>query len=439
MPVVFRPTMRAVVLCALCVPAALAVVTLLPRVWYVSLYAPALLLALMAVDLVPAAAGRRLAVAVHTPPRIHVGATENTACRITLAGFSGPLALEVLLEISGDAVPPESVHGVLENGVLECAIPLTPTRRGVVGVDALWLRWQGSLGLVAAHSRHPVASTVDVVPNVRGIHEAALQFFSRDAVFGTKTQRMRGEGTEFDALCDYSQGMDSRFIDWKRSARHRKLLCKEFRQERNHQVVLGLDTGHLMLEPINAMPRLDHAIRAGLLLGRICLHSGDYVGGCAFDSAFRSFLRPGRGMPFFTHLQKFTASLAYRPEETNFTLALAELESRLQRRALVVLFTEFVDTVSVELLLESLHRMARRHVVVFVTMSDPILATLQNAPPKTFLSAAQAVLADDFLRERAIVLERIARLGVHCIDTRAEGISTALLNRYLMVKQRGLL
>lgn len=56
-----------------------------------------------------------------------------------------------------------------------------------------------------------------------------------------------------------------------------------------------------------------------------------------------------------------------------------------------------------------------------------------------FASAARAVTADDLLRERAVVLERVARMGVHCLDVPAGELSPALLNRYLAIKQRGLL
>ena len=233
--------------------------------------------------------------------------------------------------------------------------------------------------------------------------------------------------------------MDNRFIDWKRSARHKKLLAKEFRQERNHQVVFGFDTGRLMLEPVEGLTRLDHAVRAGLILSWVCLHSGDLVGGCGFDANFRSFIKPNRGMSHFTQFQRFTAGLEYQTEETNFTLGLAELNSRLRRRALVVIFTEFIDAVSAELMLESLGLMARRHLIVFVTLSDPYLARLQNAPPDDFKAAARAVLADSFLRDRAIVIERAARMGVHCLDVPVGELSASLLNRYLMIKQRGLL
>src|SRR5262249_8703513 len=160
-------------------------------------------------------------------------------------------------------------------------------------------------------------------------------------------------------------------IDWKHSARHLKLLSKEFRTERNHQIMLAFDTGYLMCEPLEGIPRLDHAISAGLLLAWISLRQGDLVGTYGFDAAVRQYLQPMRGLASFARVQRATADLAYRHEETNFTLGLAELSQRLKRRALLVLFTDFVDTVTAELLVESLQRVSNRHVVVFVTLRDP--------------------------------------------------------------------
>ena len=433
-----RPTPMAVLLFALSVPAALLVITLFREAWYVSLYLPVFVLAAILADLAMTLPAKALFCDIRVPSRLYVGQAGNVTAKLA-ADYGKTMPMQGLLEFTGEADDPLPVAGGLVEGGCVLKLPVTPRRRGRVAIEALWLRWRGPLGLIEHIRRLDIDAAIDVTPDVKGIHEAALQFFARDAVYGVKTQRLRGEGTEFDALCEYTQGMDSRFMDWKRSAKHRKLLCKEFQQERNHQVVLGFDTGHLMLEPINGVPKLDHAIKAALLLGWISLHSGDLVGGCGFDARFRHYLKPGRGMPYFTQFQRFSSGLEYGTDETNFTLGLAELNSRLQRRALVVLFTEFVDTISAELLLESLQRMARRHLVVFVTLRDPMLSGLQNRAPKGFLDAAESVVAGDFLRERSIVLEKIARLGVHCLDTPAAGLSSALLNRYLMIKQRGLL
>lgn len=434
-----RPTSRAVLIFSLSVPMALWVVSLRSGAWYVALYLPVSLLAFLATDALMMLPNRRLQISVQVPQQIPLGESSSVRVELLGRGYERPIAVRVLLEQQGEAEPPTAVSGEMKRGRLLFNLPLIPRRRGQIEIEAFWVSWKGPLGLIERVRREPIGKTVDVVPDVKGIHEAALSFFARDAVHGEKTQRSKGEGTEFEDLREYAQGMDTRLIDWKRSARHRKLLCKEFKQERNHQIVFGFDTGHLMLEPLDGLPRLDRAVKSALLLAWVSLRGGDLVGGASFDVRFRSFLQPGRGMPYFTQIQRFAAALAYRTEETNFTLGLAELNGRLRRRALVVLFTEFIDLISAELLIESLRLVSRRHLVVFVTMRDPMLTRLRDSFPANFSGLAQAVISDDFLRERSVVLQRIARLGVQCLDVPFGSLPAALLNRYLTIKQRGLL
>jgi uncharacterized protein (DUF58 family) len=68
-----------------------------------------------------------------------------------------------------------------------------------------------------------------------------------------------------------------------------------------------------------------------------------------------------------------------------------------------------------------------------------MLTRLTRHAPDRFEAVAQAVIAHEFQRERAVVLERIARLGVHCLDVEAGGLSMGLINRYFEVKQKGLI
>jgi uncharacterized protein (DUF58 family) len=74
-----------------------------------------------------------------------------------------------------------------------------------------------------------------------------------------------------------------------------------------------------------------------------------------------------------------------------------------------VLFTDFVDTVSAELLLDSLQRIANRHAVLFVTLRDGLLEGLVNRPPERLADVAGAVIAHDFLHDRAVVFQRLQR------------------------------
>ena len=86
-----------------------------------------------------------------------------------------------------------------------------------------------------------------------------------------------------------------------------------------------------------------------------------------------------------------------------------------------------------------MRRIATRHLLIFVTIRDRLLADIFEAPPADAAQVARAVLAADFRRERAIVLEKLERLGIQCLDLPPAELPMALLNRYLAIKQRGLL
>ena len=435
-----KPTPRAVAVFLAGIPLTLLLVIYNPALWEFPLAYGLVVLVAVAGDAAAAFPPRRLVLRVTAPESLQIGETGAITATISRSNVRRTTRFSLLCERRPEAEPGEVARCELKSGTdAQARFVLAPKQRGRIAIDAIWVRWRGPLGLVELVRRIPVDTAVDVVPNVRGVRSATLEFFSREALFGSKVQPHKGEGAEFDALRDYAPGLDSCFIDWKRSARHRKLVCKEFRAERNHHVVLAFDTGYLMVEPVDGLPRLDHAINAGLLLAWISLQGGDLVGLYGFDEVLRQYQQPRRGVANFTQLLRATARLDYHHTETNFTLGLAELSARLKRRALVILFTEFIDTVTAELLVQSMARIARQHVVVFVTLRDAVLHGLAEAPPNKFDDVAKAVIAYDFLRERTTVLERLARLGVQCLDVPSRSLPVGLINRYLTIKQRGLL
>jgi uncharacterized protein (DUF58 family) len=193
-----------------------------------------------------------------------------------------------------------------------------------------------------------------------------------------------------------------------------------------------------MSEPLEGVPRLDHAVTAALLLGYVSLRLGDRVGLYGFDASAHAWAEPQGGMATFPRLQAVSAGLAYSTAETNFTLGLAELSARLRRRSLVVVFTEFVDTVTAELMVENLARLARRQLVVFVALRDPALAGSAAARPRRLGDVYRAVVAADLARERERVLARLRRAGVLCVDAAPGEVTTRLVSRYLEVKRREL-
>lgn len=435
-----RPTRRAVLLFALLLPVPWLIVVFDQALWPFAFDASALVLVVLATDALLAYPRRALDAELSLAEAAFVGEPLRAALSLRTGARTPPARFEILFDLSGEARPVIARNPFAVDGAARRAdVDIVPQRRGMLHVDAVWVRWHGPLGFVEQVRTFALARSVKVFPSIHASRTAAFELATRDAILGLKVQQQRGEGSEFEALRDYAAGMDVRFVDWKHSARHRKLVTREFRTERNHPVVLAFDTGHLMREPIDGLARLDHGINAGLLLAWLALRSGDLAGTYSFDARPGRFVAPARGVARFRHLQQLSADLAYSTDETNFTLGLTSLYAQLDRRSLIVLFTDFVDTVTAELLVENTQRLTRRHLVVFVTLRDPLLAGVLAATPDSVRQMARTVVAYDLMRERAVVLERLQRAGVHCLDVPAARLSVALINRYLLIKQRDLL
>jgi uncharacterized protein (DUF58 family) len=360
---------------------------------------------------------------------------------ITAAFVGGaPRRLEVALGADAKLeVAPERQWLRLDGGRGAACVALKPLRRGESKLEGLWARWRGPLGFVWLQRTLPGGKAVAITPDVERVKEHALQLFSRDALFGLRSQMERGEGGDFHALTDFSTGMDLRAIDWKQSARHGKLVAREYRTERNNHVILAIDSGRLMSAPTRHGARVDQAINAALLLGFAALKIGDRVGLFAFDSTPRVSSGVVAGAQAFPLIQRLAAAIDYSTEETNFTLALTTLAGDLDRRALIVVFTDFADPTSAELMVENVSRLMRTHLVLFVVFRDEELEAMAAAEPVEPDDVSRAVIADGLLRQREAVAVRLQRLGAQLVDARADDLGLALLDAYLAVKQRELI
>lgn len=417
---------------------ALAVAMLSPGLWTAAAAWVVLALGLMLADLLLATPPRQVTVAAAAPGVMGVGRGEELTLSAT---FQHRAPAQVELAVGVDArliTTPDRLTLRPEGGRAEGRVRVEPLRRGQGRIEGVWARWRGPLGLVWLQRQAAPGPTVAVTPDVAGVKEEALRLFARDAPLGAKPLIDRGEGSDFHALKEFQTGMDLGDIDWKQSARHGKLVGREYRTERNHHVLIAIDTGRLMSAPAAGLPRIDRAINAALLLAFVSLRLGDRVGLFAFDSRPRVASGITSGPAAFPLLQKLAASIDYSTEETNFTLGLTALAGRLDRRAIVVVFTDFADATSAELMVENVARLMRTHLVLFVAFRDEELERLRAKSPETPEDVSRAVIADRLLKQREGVTARLRRLGAQIIDAPADGLSSALLNGYLDAKRRGL-
>ena len=211
--------------------------------------------------------------ALRRPPSMFVSARDRPPA------WSSPSTrmVEYARSHTGQVAISEAGSGIMD-------FSLHPLRRGEGVVEAVWVRWRGPLGLCWRQMKSEVHQTMAIVPNIALVKEDAVRLLQRETgQIGLRARLRPGEGAEFNALKEFQGGMDRRMIDWKQSARHAKLLVREFQAEENLHIIFALDCGRLMCEPLEGIPQIDRAIQALLLFAFVALRLGDRVGIFAFD------------------------------------------------------------------------------------------------------------------------------------------------------------
>ena len=106
---------------------------------------------------------------------------------------------------------------------------------------------------------------------------------------------------------------------------------------------------------------------------------------------------------------------------------------------MIVLFTEFTDTVSADFMLRAIRSLVDKHLVLVVVLRDQELEAIADAEPETADDVTRAVTAATLLKERRVVIGRLRHLGVFVVESEYDKVAERLVESYLDLKKRNLL
>jgi len=309
---------------------------------------------------------------------------------------------------------------------LEYAV--TPDARGQFAFDGCHVQLHSPWRCWSVRRVLGAASTVRVYPNFAALVELA----SRSV--GARLQRRRGEGTEFQELRDYRVGDSLRKIDWKATARSSRLISREYRDERNQQVVLMLDCGRRLLAQDDRRVHFDHVLNASLALASIALRQGDAVGLLACTGQQQRWLPPQQGSGGMDMLLGAGYDLHAMPLATDYLAAASALQAHQQRSALVVLITNVRDEDDAELR-AAVSMLSRRHLVMLVSLRELALDHAAADPGDELEGSIRSAAAMHYLADRERTHEALRREGINTLDVSCGELSGALIERYLAIKR----
>lgn len=329
-------------------------------------------------------------------------------------------------------------HTLPPHGEISLPITVTGRERGVWALGPVVLRVDGRLGLMRRTIRHEPGDTVLVAPSMTGVRHLrllAIQHRLRDA--GVRSIRKRGEGTSFANLREYVTGDDPRHVDWKATARRQKLMTREYTVEQGQTVLIAIDSGRMMTQLSDGVPRFEYALSSAILLADVAAQSRDNVGLLLFDDEVRAFVPPVRGRQALERFRRAILPATASMAEPDYATAFRLLVERHRKRSLIVLFTDVVDPRASRALIAHTARSAARHMLLVVALRNDRL--VETATPGASASAArlfESVAAEELVAAREEALLQMRRAGVQVLDVSPAAMTPAVINRYLEIKAR---
>lgn len=329
---------------------------------------------------------------------------------------------------------------VSARGVAAVSYPIDPRSRGDATFGDVWLRYQSPLTLAERWTRVRLTQKVRVYPNIEETQKLRIYLIrSRQIELEKRLKRQRGQGREFESLRDYREGDEFRDISWSATARRGKLITKVHQIERSQTVWLVLDTGRLLRTKVDGLTKLDYTVNAALCLSQIAFYSGDKVAFLAYGRKPQQRVGAGRGVHHLRVLMESMAQVHSEPYEADHLYAAEHLLSLQGRRSLIVWLTDLAETAATPEVIECAARMAQRHLVILCVMGQPDLRGLVAIPPVNNRQMYHYTAALEIVQRRELLLRRVRQQGALTLEVDPEKLSTALVNRYLEVKERSML
>ncbi len=159
-----RPTRKAVLLFGALLPVPWLVLVFQRSLYFLTFDVSAVILLIIATDAVLAYPRNRISLTFRVAESAFIGDAIEAVLRIVTGKRRRPAQFEVAVELEGDAQP-ELARNPFVGGKTDGpeTIRITTRRRGAARVCAIWVRWEGPLGLVEQACRFPVDRTVRVL------------------------------------------------------------------------------------------------------------------------------------------------------------------------------------------------------------------------------------------------------------------------------------
>lgn len=330
-----------------------------------------------------------------------------------------PVGIEPLVNATRKVVVPA-------NEVQRDACALLPIRLGPQSWPVIPARLLGPLGL-AWWSRElrplpQIAVAPDTLSTVRGR--------PRGNPAGARPRRVIGAGSELHQLRRYLHGDPPARIDWKATARARKLVTREFSEDQHLDVLVAIDAGRFSRVRAGHLDRFGLYANIAARFAEVVVPNDDRIGLLVFADRPLALCSPDRGLSAVMRIRRTLEGLTVRPAESDPLGAAVRIRALLRHRSLVVLLTDLDDASVADQLARAVRLLSPPHLAVVAGVRSREIADLAHLDAREWQDPWVALAAQEHEARADTQRLLLRRLGAPVIAASEAVLERAVLAEY---------
>jgi len=323
------------------------------------------------------------------------------------------------------------------NESAELVYYLTPLLRGELKLQQVECLVLSPFKLFYFKHLLPVENIAKVYPNYAPVIQYALLATENHlSMMGILKHRRRGQGMDFHQLREFRESDSIKQVDWKASSRMRKLIAREYQDERDQQIIIMLDCGHRMLAQDGELSHFDYSLNALLLLSYVALKQGDSVGVSTFSHENSRWIKPVKGIANINHLLNGIYDLQPSSAAPDYSSGARDLMLRQRKRSLVIILTNLRDD-DCDDLKASVMLLKKHHKVVVASLQEQAISRNLEQDVVDLDDALTIAATHSYLMKRDILVNHLRGTGIKTLDVLPEQLALLLTNTYLDLKSSG--
>lgn len=316
---------------------------------------------------------------------------------------------------------------------------IRPTKRGLYNFGLCQV-FVSHLGLIERRFRQGELKDIPCYPSFIQLKKYQLMATTnRLNEIGVKRIRRIGSTMEFESIRDYQRGDEYRFINWKATAKSKRLMVNQYEDERSQPVYSFIDLSRNMRMPFHELTLLDYAINSTLVLSNITILKHDRAGLLTFSKSIETHIKANKR----NHQMQLIADALYNIQtdfqETDFGQLYSYARRHINQRALIFVYTNFETLDALHRQLPSLRLLNKSHIVVTIVFKNTELEKLAQKPAQRSYEIYNQIIAEKFNYEKNLIIQELQANGLQTIFTSPENLTVNSINKYLELKARGMI